>query len=393
MNYTTRNKEGLYKRSDPPLGKRSWRIIIADDEALPAELLRRMLMRLGHTVIASAQNGVEALELTREHQPDLVIMDLRMPVMDGWTAMAELTRELLTPVVVVSALDDHESLMQAVAAGASAFLTKPVRERELERALELAMARCADLQEIRQLHETHQQLVKAAERATVASFAQGLTHEINNALTPIIANAQMIALAGQDPESQARAQQIMEHARRIAGWTASFCQVATAQSEENLAFSFNGIVRDTFELYADQFHRSSIQVSYVLDELLPVMHGYPSQIQKVWLNLIQNAVEAMRSGGTLQATSHYLPDKGAVLATLTDSGVGISREHLPHVFAPGYTTKTMDAQGNGFGWGLFTVQEIIHAHGGAIEITSPANEQGQGTTIRFVLPLKGVAET
>jgi len=414
MNSTTSPKPGFYTRSDPARLKRSWRILIADDEALPAELLRRMLIRLGHTVVASAQNGVAVLDLTRELLPDIVLMDLRMPVMDGWTALAQLTHELRTPVVVVSALDDHESLVQAVSAGATAFLTKPVRESELERALELAMARVADLQEIRKgrgqaepraqeessrsaelnqvvqaLHETQQQLIIAAQRAAVASFAQELTHEINNALTPIIANAQMIALAERDSESQARAKQIIEQARRIAGWTASFRQVAADYTHEKIEFSFNGIVRDTFALFADHFQRLNIHATYILDERLPLMHGYPDQIQKVWLNLIQNAVEALRVGGTLQATSHYLPNERAVLATLTDSGAGIAREHLPQVFAPGYTTKTMDAQPSGFGWGLFTVHEIIQAHGGTVEITSPVNEHGHGTRVRFVLPLKG----
>ena len=152
--------------------------------------------------------------MTRQLLPDVVVMDLRMPVMDGWTAMAELTREPLAPVVVVTALDDREAIEQAVLAGASGYLTKPVREDDLERTLELAIARFADLQDIRrlrteteesrraqtiQLEELEQriqelrdvqaQLASAARRAALTSLAHGLAHEINNALTPIMGNA------------------------------------------------------------------------------------------------------------------------------------------------------------------------------------------------------------
>lgn len=416
MNFTFRDPIGSHNAADstgPFPGNASRRVVIAEDEALPAELLKRTLTRLGHTVVGSAQNGVEAIALTRELRPDVVVMDLRMPVMDGWTAMTELKRDLQTPIVVVSALDDRESLEQAMVAGASAFLTKPVREDDLERALELAIARFAEIQEVRkwradaerraqeqatqrqelekviqELREAQLQLVNAARRAAVASLAQGLAHEINNALTPIIGNAQIVKMMYErDSEVMERAQQIIDHAQRIANWTASFRQVTSERSREAIPFSFNGIVLDVVGLYADRFQRLGIFTGTDLDENLPVIEGHADQMQEVMMSLIQNAVEAMRHGGTLAIRTYHDTASAQVVATLTDSGNGILAEHLPHVFEPGFTTKGVEGRGSSLGWGLFTVKQIVEAHFGTVEISSPGISSTRGTTVQITLPV------
>lgn len=412
MNFTYRDFDNTFSQNAFPANP-VWRVVIAEDEALPAELLKRTLIRLGHIVVGSAQNGVEAIAMTRELHPDVVVMDLRMPVMDGWTAMTELRRDRLTPIVVVSALDDRESLEQAVVAGASAFLIKPVREDDLERALELAIARFQDFQEIQkwradaehfaarqtaqtqelerviqELREAQLRLVSAARRAAIASLAHGLAHEINNALTPIIGNAQIIKmLYERDPEAVERTQQIIEHAQRIANWTASFRQVTTDSSHEAIPFSFNGIVQDVIGLYGERLQRLGIQLASDLDESLPVMQGHADQLQEVWMSLVQNAIEAIRNGGSILIRTQNDAANAQVIATITDSGTGIAAEHLPHVFEPGFTTHSPEGHSSSLGWGLFTVKQVVQAHFGTATIASPAENSSHGTTVCIVLPV------
>lgn len=397
---------------------RGWRVVVAEDEVLPAELIKRMLNRLGHTVVGSAQNGIEAIELVRAHHPDVVLMDLRMPLMDGWTAMAELGNDLIAPIVVVSALDDRESLEQAVEAGASGFLTKPVREDDLERAMELAVARFADLQEIRkwradaearaeaqraqadalahtldELRETQLQLVMAARRAAMASLARSLTHEINNALTPIIGYAQMIELLhADDAETMERLQHIVKHARRIAAWTGAFRQLSVGARREQIPFSLNGVIQDVLQLYKERFARLGIEVSADLDRSLPMMSGFPEELQEVMISLIQNAVEAMSAGGTLLVESRFVePDR--VQLAITDSGTGIRAADLPHVTEPGFSTKQLLGKDNSLGWGLFTASQMIRAQQGSLEIASPPAPGSRGTVVRIRLPVYTDAES
>lgn len=411
MNYTSRPMNPDRQRGGGVGRALAWRIVVVDDEVLPAELLKRMLTRLGHVVVGGAQNGMEALTVVRELRPDLVLMDLRMPVMDGWTATAELAREMIAPIVIVSALDDRESLDLAVAAGASSFLTKPVREDDLERALELAAARFADMQEIRkwradaeqrareqkaqaeelarvvrELREAQLHLLLAARRAAVASLARSLTHEINNALTPIIGYAQMIRMSHpSDMETAERTAQVIEHAQRIAGWTAAFRQVAGDMRRERVGFSLNGLIQDVLNLYTERFARSSIHAVMNLDERVPVMMGYPDQWQEVLMNLIQNAVEAMRAGGTLDVRTEYVA--GDVVIRLSDSGAGIAPTDLLHVTEPGFSMKKVLEADSSLGWGLYTANEIVKAHHGMLEITSPAENSTRGTTVRVQVPL------
>lgn len=416
MNYSKQTSDSKFELGGISRS-RGWRVVLAEDEALPAELLKRMLTRLGYAVVGSARNGSEAIDLVRAQRPDIVLMDLRMPVMDGWTAMAELGKDLIAPIVVISALDDTESLEQAVSAGASGFLTKPVREDDLERALELAVARFADLQEIRkwradaearaeaqqlqaealaralgELREAQLQLVTAARRAAMASLARSLTHEINNALTPIIGYAQMLQLLhGGDAETVERLQQIVEHARRIAIWTAAFRHLSVGARRERILFSLNDIVQDVLQLYAERFARLGIAVAADLDQHMPMMNGFPDQIREILINLIQNSVEAMRSGGMLFVQSRF-DEPDSLHLGITDSGVGIAAADLPHVTEPGFSTKRLSGDDLSLGWGLFTASQIVKSQQGVLEIQSPPEQGSVGTTVWLRLPLNSILE-
>jgi signal transduction histidine kinase len=230
--------------------------------------------------------------------------------------------------------------------------------------------------------------VSAARRAAVASLAHGLAHEINNALTPILGNAQILKmLYARDAEAVARAEQIMEHAQRIANWTASFRQVTTEVKREAIPFSLNEIVRDVMGLYGERFLRLGIFAASDLDANLPVMHGHAEQLQEVLMSVVQNAVEAMRQGGTLELRTRHADAAREVMLTVTDSGEGIRKEHLARVFEPGFTTRGVDGHSSSLGWGLFTVKQVVQAHSGTVEVRSPGENSTRGTTVRIVLPV------
>lgn len=124
---------------------KSFRIVIAEDESLVAEMIAGMLQELGHTVVAKATDGRQAVDLTQQLQPDAVIMDIKMPDVDGLEAARQIAASCPTPVVVLTAFETAEMVEEASAAGISAYLTKPPNAREMERALTLAIARFDDL--------------------------------------------------------------------------------------------------------------------------------------------------------------------------------------------------------------------------------------------------------
>jgi response regulator NasT len=126
------------------------RILIADDESLIRLNLRDMLSQQGYEVVAEASTGRQALDLARKLQPDLAILDIKMPEMDGLEAARAIVSEDIAPVVLLTAYSDDELVSTARKAGVSGYLVKPLRETELAPVVEIALARFADLRDLRQ---------------------------------------------------------------------------------------------------------------------------------------------------------------------------------------------------------------------------------------------------
>ena len=133
---------------------RAFRIVIAEDEALVAEMIESILGDIGHTIVGRASNGYEAIEMTQRYQPTAVLMDIKMPDMDGLEAARRITVSCPTPVVILTAYETPELVHEASRAGIGAYLTKPPSARELDRALTIAVDRFAEMSELRQLNAT-----------------------------------------------------------------------------------------------------------------------------------------------------------------------------------------------------------------------------------------------
>ena len=141
------------------------RLLVAEDESLVARALTADLARLGFTVVGPAPNGQRAIELARLESPDMALMDIRMPVMDGLAASRVLFDELRIPVVILSAFSDDEYLQKSMHAGAFGYLLKPVNIEELRLTLAVAWGRF--LQHHQLAGEVHQLERKLEERKLI----------------------------------------------------------------------------------------------------------------------------------------------------------------------------------------------------------------------------------
>ncbi|HVH30463.1 MAG TPA: response regulator, partial [bacterium] len=122
------------------------RVLLVDDEALIRMGMRTILHSLGYDVVGEAANGQEALDKAATLRPDVVIMDIKMPVMDGLEATRWLMATHPVPVIVLTAYNERTLVEQAADAGVLAYLMKPVREGDIKPAIEVARARFAELQ-------------------------------------------------------------------------------------------------------------------------------------------------------------------------------------------------------------------------------------------------------
>ncbi len=147
------------------------RVIVADDEALIRMDLREMLTNLGYLVVGEVADGRSAVNQARELRPDVVIMDIKMPDMDGIEAAKVLTEERLAPAVLLSAYSQRDLVERAREAGVVAYLVKPYREEELSPAIEVALARFREFQTLQKQVDDLQQ---ALETRKLVDRAKGI---------------------------------------------------------------------------------------------------------------------------------------------------------------------------------------------------------------------------
>jgi response regulator NasT len=117
------------------------RVLVAEDETLIRLDIVEILRGEGYEVVAEADNGQKAVDLAREHRPDLVLMDVKMPVMDGITAAETIVKERIAPVVLLTAFSQKELVERAREAGAMAYVVKPFSPNDLMPAIEIALSR------------------------------------------------------------------------------------------------------------------------------------------------------------------------------------------------------------------------------------------------------------
>lgn len=157
------------------------KILLVDDEAIIRLDLKEMLLEAGYEVIGEAGNGEEAVRLTKELTPDFVIMDVKMPVMDGITAAKMIADENLAPVLLLTAYSQQDIVDKASASGVIAYLVKPVREEQLFPAIEIAAQRFAEFNSLnKELLELKNSLEtrKLLDRAKgILMKAHGLTED------------------------------------------------------------------------------------------------------------------------------------------------------------------------------------------------------------------------
>ncbi|MGK5637273.1 ANTAR domain-containing response regulator [Streptomyces sp. URMC 126] len=121
------------------------RVVIAEDEALIRLDLKEMLEEEGYSVVGEAGDGETAVALAREHRPDLVILDVKMPVLDGISAAERIAAESIAPVLMLTAFSQRELVERARDAGAMAYLVKPFSKSDVVPAIEMAVSRFTEL--------------------------------------------------------------------------------------------------------------------------------------------------------------------------------------------------------------------------------------------------------
>jgi PAS domain S-box-containing protein len=238
-----------------------------------------------------------------------------------------------------------------------------------------------------------QQFLRAQRLESLGSLASGIAHDLNNVLTPIVGAAQLLpmTLPNLDDRNRRLLNMLVESSKRGSGLVKQILTFARGMDGERTTIQARHILTEIISVARQTFPKSiAIQVNNASEDLWLVSVD-ATQIHQVLMNLFVNARDAMPNGGSLMASTenividadsaqlHLQSPAGAyILITIADTGIGMTKAVLDRIFDPFFTTKE-----TGTGLGLSTVQGIVKAHGGAIEVES---EVGHGTSFKIYLP-------
>jgi two-component system NtrC family sensor kinase len=396
------------------------RILIVDDQTDNLQVLKAVLGFAGYANIECLNDSREILSVFQEFRPDLVLMDLHMPHVDGLAAMdlmATVTAEDdYLPILVLTGDGRSEAKEKALSHGAHDFLSKPLNRTEVQlRVRNLLEARHLHLQLKAQngfleqqvqertkladelgrtnqkLRETQVHLIHSEKMAGLGQLVAGIAHEINNPLAFVINNVFVTQeflgkLAGDAELSPGAAAQVGKMRVLIEDAQMGATRVKELVSKLRTFSRLDEGTIKTIDVH-ESIESVLLFLRHKMEDRIVVERNYgdvgmltcfAGELNQVLMNIIANAIDAIDGPGRI--TLATAQQNGDFVIRIRDTGKGIPEEIRNRVFEPFFTTKPI---GQGTGLGLAISYGIIRAHRGSMEFSSKA---GEGTEFTLKIP-------
>ncbi|MDX2480147.1 MAG: response regulator, partial [Desulfuromusa sp.] len=369
------------------------KILVADDDEVIVTLVKLLLKKYGFEAFF-ASNGEQCLQVVAEHQPALVLLDYMMPVMNGLEALKQIrSRYPDTYVVMFTGKANEEVAVELMKAGAADYLRKPFANRSLKDRIDAVLSvRQVEIenrellkerellqceiqrwnstleQRVReksaQLEQAHKEIIQSEKLAALGHISAGMVHEIRNPLNSINLFAQILLSAeGLDEENQGYIYKITQEVERIDEILIQM--LASSPSHENKLRRVNlaDIIDKVLSDYHTRIDKQQIELNLIIDRQAPLIKADSFEVEKIFTNLIGNALFEMPAGGILTISMRTDAEKLSVM--VADTGLGIPHENIPRIFDPFFTTKE-----KGTGFGLSVALQVVKSCGGKIHVDS-----------------------
>jgi signal transduction histidine kinase len=276
----------------------------------------------------------------------------------------------------------EKNVRQLTAELEKALETARVREHERDSAQEELIHKLQEERELaREKMQFESQLSEYEKYAALAQLALGAAHEINNPLLGILSHLELELRDKTNPEERAEIEQCIEGAKRISSTIRGLLNYTRPEPLLLSKVSLERLVTDTLNFLCHQPMFRGITLENHIPADLPPISADANQLSQVLMNLLLNAAQATEEGGRITISAEKVKFADSLELRVTDTGVGIPADILPHVFEPFFTTK----RGKGTGLGLSISQAYIRSHSGDIQVESVPQ---RGTTVRVTLPIR-----
>ncbi len=364
-------------------------ILVVDDAAANQLLLKRMLELQGHRVSIAA-DGAAALQMLEAQSFDLILLDVMMPVMDGYEVLAVLRERPdwhLLPVVVISALNDVESVVRCISLGATDYLFKPINQTLLKARVGASLAR----KRAQDAERSTMLALEAAQRAK-SEYVSLISHELNNPITAIRGYADLLLkhLGTKLDESQTESLTAISALSKLMGELlhdlSDLSRIEAGHLKlEPAVVSLNTVVETSILAVQSHILTKGQRLTITLAPGLPPLWADGVRMVQLLTNLLSNANKYTPPGGTITIRAHQI-DAATIEVQVCDTGIGIHAEDQQRIFERFFRASDPAARSErGTGLGLHITQLLVEAHGGKIWFES---QPGVGTTFHVTLPVK-----
>jgi two-component system NtrC family sensor kinase len=367
------------------------RLLLVDDEEHFRQVLAKRLSRRGMAP-EQAGSGEECLNLLEKRPMDVVILDVKMPGMDGLEVLRRIKeRYERTEVILLTGYANTQDGVDGIKSGAFDYLSKPVELDHLAGKIKQAHEKILWEEERKReadFRARMEQRMAAAERlASLGTLASVVAHEINNPLAIIndsvgwmqllLSKPDMaeMRIKGQLEKGLGKIAKSVERAKKVTHQLLGFARKDdSVVSEVNLS----QLVEEAVQLVEKEASYKEIEFVQEVDASLDSIRSDAFQLRQVLINLLTNAIHATGPKGRIKI--RLQKDGEQAILTIQDTGQGIPQEDLERIFEPFFSTKPT---GEGTGLGLFVTRGIVEKLGGTIEAES---RLGEGTDFRITLP-------
>ncbi len=363
-------------------------ILVVDDQPVNVQLLKRKLEREGIRVQA-AFTGQEALEIVEREKPDLILLDVMMPDMDGIDVCQRLQEREETrsiPVIFITARSSKESKLEGLAVGAVDYITKPI---DLDETLARVQTQLRFVAINREMVDLQRRLHEARRAATIGAVTQGIAHNLNNLLGVVLGYLDLIKTHHTKPELVRRNAESVENAvQRIVNIIKQLTSLVVKSRLPVMRHSLDALLRGAVERYQAEFKITQpVTIENPLGDLQIETHieVFEDVLTKVLINAWESygSRAPERRAITVRTRRVDLPGGGppAVEIRVEDQGLGIDPSIRDHMFEPFISSK----QTVGVGMGLTVARHALRNMGGEVTM---ADRIGGGTVAVLVHPVE-----